>query len=131
MKNILVFVSVLLFTASCDALDGKEIDIAVLSMSKSIDTSMPDRRLCAEFFMSKEELNSYFKVAEEVDAATSNAESIILTCKYEGKIRINNTEFSYEVMAGGAGFIYDLNGWAVKNYLCRDKCCCSKFKHLC
>jgi hypothetical protein len=131
MRKFLVCINIVLFVASCGALDDNGGDIIVLSMNRTIDTSMPDSRLCAEFTMTKEELNSYFRVAEEVDSITSNAESIILPCKYEGKIRINNAEYLYEVIAGGTGYIYDSNGWAVKNYLCRSESCCSKFKELC
>lgn len=131
MKKHLVIVCALLFAASCSTLDTGGDDVVILSMNRTVDTSMPDSQLCSEFTMSKAELNFYFRLAEEVDTATSNAESIILPCKYEGKVKINNAEFFYEVIAGGAGYIYDSNGWAVKNYLCRSESCCSKFKQLC
>lgn len=131
MKKPLVIICILLLASSCSALDGKGDDITILSMNRAVDTSMPDSELCSEFTMSKAELNSYFRLAEEVDTATANAESIILPCKYEGSIKINNAEFFYEVIAGGAGYIYDSNGWAIKNYLCRNESCCSKFKRLC
>lgn len=131
MPKLSVCIGIVLFAASCGVLDGKSDDIIVLSMSRTIDVSVPDSQLCAEFVMTKAELNSYFRMAEEVDSITSNAESIILPCKYAGKIGINNSEYLYDVMAGGAGYIYDSNGWVIKSYLCRSDGCCSRFRNLC
>ncbi|MBL1260738.1 MAG: hypothetical protein COB33_009445 [Thiotrichaceae bacterium] len=117
--------------SSCTFINSKEDQVEILSMDKIVDKTMADNQICEDFLMSERELNKYFKIADEVTTSVSHEKSIMLPCKYKGELKIKNKHYFYEVVAAGAGYIYNQDGWVVKNYLCVNERCCSEFLNLC
>jgi hypothetical protein len=97
-------------------------EATVVSMTKVIDTNAPDHEICSALALTKENVETYFSIADEVDEFVFHDEAIILPCKYQGSIRIQGQELQWEIYAGGAGYLYnkmDVN----KRFLCRKHCC--------
>lgn len=131
IKYLCVLGGCFLISSCTTSINSKEDQVEILSMNKIVDKTMPDSQICEDFVMSEHELARYFKIADEVTTLVSHGQSIILPCKYEGELRIKNKHYSYEVIAGGTGYIYNQDGWVVKNYLCVNERCCSEFLNLC
>lgn len=129
MIQKIICLSVVLAISSCTL--NNENYTQVLSVNRVVDTTDTSSKVCENFHLTENEIISFFQVAEQVNNEEDHGESFILPCKYEGKITINNKTYSYEIFAGGTGYIYDKNGWAVKNFMCRNSDCCTKFSELC
>jgi len=104
-------------------------DVTVVSMTKVIDTNAPDHEICSSLALTKENVETYFSVASEVDEYVFHDEAIILPCKYQGSIRIHGEELQWEIFAGGAGYLYDKKS-VNRRYLCK-KDCCGSLPNLC
>jgi hypothetical protein len=104
-------------------------NMKVTSIKSSIDKDSPDYAICSSFALTKEEVITYFSIAEEVDGNEFNQEAIILPCKYEGSINIDAEQFYWEISAGGAGYLYR-DKEVSKRYLCKESCC-EMLKNLC
>jgi hypothetical protein len=114
--------------ASCTL--SNERDIQILSAKKVVDLTDSSSDICDDFQLQESEIVSFFQLAEEVSNIEEHQKSLILPCKYEGKLAINKETYSYEIFAGGTGYIYDKNGWILKNLIC-SKNCCGGFSTLC
>jgi len=104
-------------------------NMEVTSIKSSINKDSSDYAICSSFALTKEKVVTYFSIAEEVDEHEFNRDAIILPCKYEGSINIDDEQFYWEISAGGAGYLYrdkEVN----KRYLCK-KNCCETLKNLC
>ena len=117
-----VFARVLLgaaLTACAPVRGGDAID--VVSLQRQLDTTRADAGICSALALSREDVARYFALAEVVDAATFDAEAIIMPCSYRGTLRRAGKLYQWEVFAGGAAYLYD---GAVTNqrYLCRESC---------
>jgi hypothetical protein len=93
----------------------------VVSLSRVIDVSRPDADLCSGLALSKAEVARYFALADAVDGITFHDEAVILPCKFEGTLRRSGRSYHWEILAGGAGYLFD--GKSVnERYLCRERC---------
>ena len=128
IKKTLCLIGVF-FIASCTFNNEKETQL--LSVKKVIDRTLPNYEICENFQLTEKEIISFFQVAQQVSNEEEHGQSFILPCKYEGKLIIKKKIYSYEVFAGGTGYIYDENGWVAKNFICKNNNCCSKFSALC
>lgn len=95
--------------------------IVVGAMSKVIDRSRPDHALCSSMVMTRADVVTYFSLADEVGGAEFHDEAIIMPCRYQGSIRQAGHLYQWEILAGGAGYLYD-GGALNKRYLCRGRC---------
>lgn len=128
IKNV-ICLGVAFFITSC-AFDY-ENSVQVLTSKKIVDISKQGSKICDNFILTKREVTLYFKISEQVSNEEAHGESIIMPCKYSGELKINKEAYSYEVFAGGAGYIYDGSGWVLKNFICKSNNCCSSFSNLC
>ena len=117
------------FITSCVVNDEKRIQI--LTTEKVVDITKQGAKLCDSFQLTESEIALYFKTAEEVSNEEAHGESIIMPCKYSGELTMNKEIYSYEVFAGGAGYIFDDKGWVLKNFICKNNNCCNSFSNLC
>ncbi len=101
MNSLITVMIAISLLASCTKLDTHQKYVEILSMKITVDKSMPDSQVCADFVMSKSELVNYFLVADEVSTSEYNGSAIILPCQYEGELLLKGDKFSYEVVAGG------------------------------
>ena len=123
MKDTLILsiiFSMVFSVLSCKSGESN-INVRILSMEKKVDTDASDYEICDEFTLKESDVIHYFSLAKEVDSNEFNAESIILPCKYKGKIKIDDKEFQWEIYAGGSGYLY--NKSEDKRYLCKSACC--------
>lgn len=105
---------------SC-SLFQQNLPTEVVSITKVIDQTVVDHEICSAFTLGKEDVLTYFSVAEQVNEYTFQHEAIILPCKYQGIIKIGGDVLQWEIIAGGAGYLY--NDKSInKRYLCGDKC---------
>jgi hypothetical protein len=100
--------------ASCTL--SNESDIQILSTKKVVDLTDSSSDICDDYQLQESEIVYFFQLAEEVGDIEEHQKSLILPCKYEGKLAINKKTYSYEIFAGGTGYIYDKNGWIFKNF---------------
>ncbi|VAW87135.1 hypothetical protein MNBD_GAMMA18-821 [hydrothermal vent metagenome] len=107
-----------LWLPSCQSVQR---NIDVISMERKIDTESPDYEICSSFTLTKKTVVDYFSVAKEVSGDEFHHESIILPCKYQGSMKIDDTQFQWEIFAGGSGYLY--NKSTEKRYLCKETCC--------
>jgi hypothetical protein len=129
MIQKIICLSAVLIIASCTLHNGSVTQ--VLSANRVVDVKDPSAKVCESFHLTKSEIMSFYQVAEQVSNEEEHGESFILPCKYEGKITMNNKTYSYEIFAGGSGYIYDKKGWVVKNLICRSSTCCNELSGLC
>jgi len=129
MIQKLICLITILAISSC-ALNN-ESDTQVQSINRVVDMTDTTSKVCENFYLTKNEIIYFFQVAEQINNEEDHGESLILPCKYEGKIMMNNKSYSYEIFAGGTGYLYDKNGWVVKNFICKNNHCCTKFSELC
>ncbi|MBL1275080.1 MAG: hypothetical protein COB30_003240 [Ectothiorhodospiraceae bacterium] len=131
IKNIFILLlsmgSILIFQ-SC-ALQGKNGNMRVVSIKKVVNENTPGYEICSSFTLEKKDIVKYFTLAEQVDGREFHSEAIILPCKYQGSININGSLLQWEVVAGGAGYLYN-DKKINKQYLCK-KNCCKIFQNLC
>jgi|SRR6185312_2302173 len=92
----------------------------VVSISRVIDKTSRDSELCRSFTLSKENVATYFLLANEVDASDFDQEAMILPCKYQGTLKKSGHLYQWEIIAGGAGYLYDTK--VDKRFICREKC---------
>ena len=128
IKNI-ICLGAAFFITSCTFNNEKKVKI--LTATKVIDITKQGSQVCDNFLLTESEIISYFHTAEQVSNEEAHGESIIMPCKYSGKLTMNKESYSYEVFAGGTGYIYDDKGWVVKNFICKNNNCCSSFSNLC
>jgi len=118
---ILLSIASILIIQSC-SLQSKNENMKVVSIKKIVNTNTPGYEICHSFTLEKKDVVKYFTLAEQVDGHEFHSEAIILPCKYQGSININDNLFQWEVNAGGAGYLYsgkEIN----KRYLCKGNCC--------
>jgi len=127
IKNILVL-SATFFIASCAI--NHENNIQILTAIKVVDSTKPDFKVCENFQLTEAEITSFFNSAEQVSNEEAHGESLIMPCQYSGKLTMNKKAYTYELFAGGTRYIYDENGWVVKNFICKNNCC-RKISNLC
>lgn len=124
MKNttirlIFIFLSIVL-VQSCSLLQ-QNTNMKVVTIKKVIDKSAPDHEICSSLNVTKEDVVLYFSTAKQVDGYVFNHQAIILPCKYKGTINIDGDLLEWEIIAGGAGYLY--NDKSInKRYLCIEKC---------
>jgi hypothetical protein len=129
MIHKILYFSTVFLIASCTL--SHESNIQILTANKIVDITNPDFKICEKFQLTKSEITLYFQVAEQISNEEEHGESFILPCKYEGKLTLNKRIYSYDIYAGGSGYIYDKNGWVMKNFICKNDNCCSAFSNLC
>lgn len=122
-KHLSEAISLILFAllSSCDE-DLHDKSISIVSITKTIDKANPSHEMCDSFVLSRDNVATYFAIAEEVDEYTFNQQAIIFPCKYKGSINISGEEFNWQISAGGAGYLYR-NKEVNKRYLCQKNCC--------
>ena len=128
IKNV-ICLGTAFFITSCAFNYEKKIQI--LTSKKVVDISKQESKVCDNFILTESEITLYFQTAEQVSNEEAHGESIIMPCKYSGELTMNKETYSYEVFAGGTGYIYDDNGWVLKNFICKSNNCCSSFSNLC
>lgn len=105
---------------ACSPVRGN-LGVTVVSLSRQIDQTRPDHDICSSLTLGRDDVATYFSLADEVDPVVFHDEAMIMPCKYLGSIRISGHLYRWQIFAGGAGYLYD--GAAVnKRYLCREKC---------
>ena len=129
MNKQITFLLAAFFVSSCTV--NNKRDIELLSFNKAIDKTSNDFEFCEDFQLNESDIYVFFQVAEQINNEDAHGQSLILPCKYEGKLTINKDIYSYEVFAGGSGGLYDKNGWVVQNFICKSNNCCSQFSDLC
>ncbi len=128
IKNI-ICLGTAFFITSCAFNHEKKIQI--LTTKKVVDITKQGSKVCDNFILTESEITLYFQTAEQVSNEEAHGESIIMPCKYSGELTMNKETYSYEVFAGGTGYIYDDKGWVLKNFICKNNNCCSSFSNLC
>jgi hypothetical protein len=116
------FVAMLLLVslAACSPVRSPD-STEVVSLSRQIDQARPDYDICSSLTLTRADVATYFRLADEVDSIQFHDEAMIMPCSYSGSIRLAGHLYQWEIFAGGAGYLYD--GAAVnKRYLCREKC---------
>lgn len=124
MKYYLAKLTLLVFAPcliSCEQTTNNK-DMVVTTMDASFDATSPEQEICSSFELSKENIGTYYSVADLVDEYEFNKDAVILPCHYEGNININGEPFRWKIAAGGAGYLYSKTG-VDQRYLCRNKCC--------
>ncbi|RZF81420.1 hypothetical protein EXT46_09475 [Pseudoalteromonas sp. CO325X] len=129
MIKSIICISAVFFITSCAF--NHESKIQILTSEKIVDITKQGFELCDNFQLTESEINLYFQTAEEVSNEEAHGASIIMPCKYSGELIINKKVYSYEIFAGGAGYIFDDKGWVLKNFICKNNNCCSNFSNLC
>ncbi len=124
-----LYLSAVFFIVSCTL--NHESDIKILTANKVVDITKSDFKVCENFQLTKNEIISFFQIAKQISNEEDHGKSLILSCKYEGKLTMNRKTYSYEIYAGGSGYIYDQSGWVIKNFICKNNNCCSAFSELC
>lgn len=105
---------------ACAPVRGGDV-IEVVSLQRHLDTTRADAGICSELTLDRAGVSRYFALAELVDAATFDAEAIIMPCSYRGTLRRAGKLYQWEIFAGGAAYLYD--GAATnQRYLCRESC---------
>lgn len=99
---------------------NQDTNMNVVSMKKIIDKSAADYTICSSLYLTKRDVLKYFTHADQVSDYEFNSEAMILPCKYEGTINIGNDLYQWEIIAGGAGYLY--NKSINKSFLCKEKC---------
>jgi hypothetical protein len=99
---------------------NQDKNMDVVSIKKIIDKSTVDYTICSSLYLTKRDVLMYFTHADQVNDYEFNSEAIILPCKYEGAINIGNDLYQWEIIAGGAGYLYNKSN--NKRFLCKDKC---------
>jgi hypothetical protein len=95
--------------------------VEVVSLQRQVDTTRAGAGMCSDLTLSRADVARYFALAEVVDAATFDAEAIIMPCSYRGSLRRGGKLYQWEIFAGGAAYLYD--GAATnQRYLCRESC---------
>jgi hypothetical protein len=128
MIHKILYLIAIFILAACTL--SNESDIQISSAEKVVDLTDSSSDICDDFQLQESEIVSFFQLAEEVSNIEEHQKSLILPCKYEGKLAMNKETYSYEIFAGGTCYIYDKNGWVFKNLICSNNCC-SKFSTLC
>lgn len=95
--------------------------IEVVSLQLQLDNARADADICSALTLDRADVSRYFALAEMVDAATFDAEAIIMPCSYRGTLRRAGKLYQWQIFAGGAAYLYD--GAATnQRYLCRKSC---------
>lgn len=129
MIHKIISLSTILAISACTMNNRDETQ--VLSVNRVVDKTDTSSKICESFYLTENEIITYFQEAKQISNEKDHSESLILPCKYEGKIKMENKIYSYEIFAGGTGYFYDENGWAVKNFICSNNKCCALFSTLC
>jgi hypothetical protein len=129
IKRDLFLYSMLLFLSSCQSAPSHQ-NIEVKSITKIIDASRNGYKICSSFSLKEKDIKKYFSVAKEVSSEEFNAHSIDLPCRYSGTLIIKNEKFNWEVVAGGAGYLYNATEKIDRRFVCEGRCC-SHFQSLC
>lgn len=95
--------------------------VEVVSLARQIDTSRPDHDMCSSLSLTRADVATYFRLADEVDGETFHDEAMILPCSYSGSIRMSGQLRQWQIFAGGAAYLSDSHGLN-KRYLCRQRC---------
>ncbi len=103
--------------------------IEIKSISKNFEGTISDREICNSFKITKKDVAKYFHAAKEVNASEFHGEAMILPCKYAGELTIQSKPHRWEIMAGGAGYLYSEQR-VDKRFICKNTCC-KNFKNLC
>lgn len=111
---------------SCQS--ARTADIQVVSINKIIDQKVTDHKMCLSFTLTREDVVRYFTYAKEVDGTEFHEQAMILPCKYTGTLNMKTRLLQWEIIAGGAGYLFDKT--VNKRYLCKETCC-QKFNGLC
>jgi len=132
MKNYIIFTvfilaSVLLLQACAN--QKQHVNTNVISIEKIIDKNAPNHELCSSLTLTKGDVLKFFSIAKRVSEYEFHHEAIILPCKYQGTININGNFLKWEIMAGGAGYLYN-DELINRRYLCK-KDCCNVLSNLC
>ena len=127
-KNIVCAIAAL-FIVSCTF--NYEDNFKILTFKKVTDVENAQYNVCDNLLLTKTEIALYFDIAEQVSNEKGHGESLIMPCKYSGKLITDHKTYSYDIFAGGSGYIYNNKGWVVKSFICKDKSCCNKFSNLC
>lgn len=131
MKNnvplTILLLSIALFQACKPTQHDKSIE--TVTIKSEINTSAPDHKMCSSLNLTKNDIETYFSIATEVDENEFHREAIILPCKYVGTIKISGELLQWEIYAGGAGYLFNSKS-VNKRYLCNKKCC-DALKGLC
>ena len=97
-------------------------DIEVISIKREVDTTVPGHEMCKSFTLTKQNVETYFSAAKEVDGQEFHHEALILPCQYTGTIRLHDNKLQWRIYASGAGYLHDKDS-VNKRYLCKEKCC--------
>lgn len=97
-------------------------NMKVVSIENILDKNVAGHEICDSFILTKEDVVKYFSIAEQVDEYEFHHEAIILPCKYQGLIEIDDELLQWEIMAGGAGYLYK-DQRVDERYLCKGNCC--------
>ena len=120
-QRIFLFVVASLSLAQgCSGTAGNS-SMEVMSIQRA-DTSGLNRSMCDSFQLTAPMVKKYFERATPVDENSFAQEATILPCRYGGTLRIGSDTLNWQIVAGGAGYLYD-GGTFNKRYICRGQCC--------
>lgn len=132
MKNyifILFFYITSIFIFQSCSLQKQDKNMKVVSIKKVVNKNTPGYEICDSFTLEKIDIVRYFSLAKKVDGHEFHSDAVILPCKYQGSIKINENLLQWEVNAGGAGYLYN-DKKINEKYLCKENCC-KIFPNLC
>jgi len=121
MNNPVILIVLLISTLWLQSCQSVQHTIDVTSIERKIDKESPDYKICSSFTLTEKAIADYFSIAEEVSRDEFHHESMILPCKYQGSIKIDGSQFQWEIFSGGSGYLY--NKSTEKRYLCKETCC--------
>lgn len=129
MKWSGIFLLIFLTTACANS--SSTNDVKILSYTKQVDQSSPESTICDDFTLTESEVKKYFSYASEVSSTQFHYESLILPCKYQGKLTLSNNQYEFEIYAGGSGMLFSKNNESDRYFICTEDSCCNQFKNLC
>lgn len=120
--SLIFFVTAAIFwLISCKSL-SHDNDIKVLTIQKVVDKTVPNHEMCESFGLTNKNVETYFAIAKEVSGHEFHHEAIILPCKFKGSIHLRGEYLQWEIVAGGAGYLYNKKS-IDKRFICKNECC--------
>jgi hypothetical protein len=102
--------------------------LIILSIARVIDPSIRKDdfvyKSCQEWKLSKEQVRSFFRLADSISGEERHSSYYSMPCTYEGAVQSGTRVYEYSINAGLHGFLRPVNGPSERASLfgCKVKC---------